>query len=130
MEENATRVVSQPTISYLPNESWCAYHACCFWGFRLHARVAPDGTPGARELRPPRVDEKAVALTLLKRAQRHGGEVMIGDKNYRGREFTAQVAQLGPMILRLRPARRTRERPAHHANPATDRVDLLDLQTS
>ena len=102
---------------------WCASHSRYFWGFRLHALVAPDGTPRALELCSPKVDEKDVALTLLQRARRRGGEVVIGDKNYRGREFTAQVQQLNATILR--PRRRDERGTGPHLAPIRQRIESI-----
>ena len=102
---------------------WCASHSRYFWGFRLHARVAPDGTPRALELCSPKIDEKEVALTLLQRAQRRGGEVVIGEKNYRGREFTARAAQLDATILR--PARRDERGSGPHLAPIRQRIESI-----
>lgn len=102
---------------------WCASHSRYFWGFRLHALVAPDGTPRALELCSPKVSETEVALTLLARARRHGGEIVIGDKNYRGREFTAQVQQLDATILR--PRRRDERGSSPHIAPIRQRIESI-----
>jgi hypothetical protein len=102
---------------------WCPSHTEYFWGFRLHALVAPDGTPRALELCSPKIDEKQVALALLQRAQRRGGEVVIGDKNYRGRQFTAQVEQLDATILR--PRRRDETGTSPHLAPIRQRIESI-----
>jgi hypothetical protein len=73
---------------------WCASHSRYFWGFRLHAIVAPDGTPRALALTSPKADERDVALQLLARCERRGGEILLGDKGYAGRAFAQAVREL------------------------------------
>ena len=106
---------------------YCAAHTRWYWGFRLHLLAAPDGTPRAFTLADPARGEREVALELLERAAR-GGEVLVADKGYAGREFAASAAE------HERPRRasgaqgRARPRSAPRAHPPADRVDLLDLQ--
>src|SRR5215210_9545448 len=83
---------------------YCRSHSRYFWGFRLHALFALDGTPRALALTSPKRDERDVAAELLVRCQRTGGEVVIGDKGYVSRAFAATVEELGAHIIR--PARR------------------------
>src|SRR5207342_3316628 len=64
---------------------WCASHSRYFWGFRLHGLFAPDGTPKAFSLTSPKRDEREVGLELIARAERAGGETIIGDKGSAGR---------------------------------------------
>ena len=44
---------------------YCASHSRLFWGFRLHALFAMDGTPRALALTSPKIDEKLVCLQML-----------------------------------------------------------------
>jgi DDE family transposase len=81
---------------------WCASHSRYFWGFRLHAIFAPDGTPRALELTSPKRDERDVGLLLLDRCRRRGGETLLGDKGYAGRAFAAAVSQRDATIVRPR----------------------------
>src|SRR5262249_50073169 len=73
---------------------YCASHSRFFWGFRLHGLFAPDGTPRAFTLASPRRDEREVGLELLERADRVGGEVVIGDKGYAGKDFAEAAGGL------------------------------------
>lgn len=82
---------------------YCASHSRFFWGFRLHCLFAPDGTPRAFALASPKRDEREVGIELLARAERAGGEILIGDKGYAGRAFAEAVADLEATIVR--PAR-------------------------
>jgi transposase len=79
---------------------YCAAHSRWFWGLRLHALCAPDGTPRALELASPGRDEREVALELLARCRRRGGETLLCDKGYAGRAFAAAAARLGVTVVR------------------------------
>jgi hypothetical protein len=83
---------------------YCRSHSRWFWGMRLHLCCAPDGTPRASVLAPADQPEREVALRLLPQAL-HGGEQVVCDKGYAGREFAAEVeARFAAQVLR--PARR------------------------
>ena len=79
---------------------YCRAHSRWFWGMRLHLCCAPDGTPRASILAPADQPEREVALRLLPQAL-HGGEQIVCDKGYAGREFAAEVeARFAAEILR------------------------------
>ena len=82
---------------------YCQSHSRYFWGMRLHLACAPDGTPRAAALLSPERPEREVALPLLARTLR-GGEAVVCDKGYAGREFALAVEGMGATVLR--PARR------------------------
>jgi hypothetical protein len=83
---------------------YCRSHSRWFWGMRLHLCCAPDGTPRASILAPADQPEREVALRLLPHAL-HGGEQIVCDKGYAGREFADEVeARFAAEVLR--PARR------------------------
>ena len=83
---------------------YCASHSRYFYGFRLHALFAPDGTPRALALTSPKIDEKLVCLQMVARCERQPGVMLmlIGDKNFRGKEFEAELAELDASIHRPR----------------------------
>jgi len=83
---------------------YCASHSRFFWGFRLHALFALDGTPRALALTSPKIDEKTVCLQLVARCERQPGQVLIvvGDKNFCGRQFEADLAALDATMHRPR----------------------------
>ena len=83
---------------------YCARHSRFFWGFRLHALFALDGTPRALALTSPKVDEKLVCVQMVARAERQPGQmlILIGDKNFRGAQFEAELATLDATIHRPR----------------------------
>jgi len=79
---------------------YCRSHSRWFWGMRLHLCCAPDGTPRASILAPADQREREVALRLLPQALR-GGEQIVCDKGYAGREFAAEVeARFGAEVVR------------------------------
>lgn len=78
---------------------YCASHSRRFWGMRLHWLSAPDGTPRAAILGAADRPEREVALSLIPQAIR-GGETIICDKGYAGREFEEAVRDLGATIVR------------------------------
>ena len=108
-------------------------HSRWFWGMRLHLACAPDGTPRAAALVSADRPEREVALRLLPRALR-GGETIVCDKGYAGREFATAVAELGAVVLR--PPRATEPQTAIHLAPIRQRIesvfwtckDLLSLE--
>jgi hypothetical protein len=77
-------------------------HSRWFWGMRLHLLAAPDGTPRAAILASADQTERDVALRLLERGL-HGGELVIADKGYAGKDFERTVSErFGARILRPR----------------------------
>lgn len=77
-------------------------HSRWFWGMRLHLLAAPDGTPRAAILASADEKERDVALRLLGRGL-HGGELVIADKGYAGKDFEAAVSErYGAKIIRPR----------------------------
>jgi len=102
---------------------WCASHSRFFWGFRLHGLFAPDGTPRAFALASPKRDEREVGVELLGRADRIGGETLIGDKGYAGREFAKAVGDLDATIVR--PARKDEPDSGIHLAPIRQRIESI-----
>jgi hypothetical protein len=102
---------------------YCASHSRFFWGFRLHCLFAPDGTPRAFTLASPKRDEREVGLELLERAERVGGEIVIGDKGYAGRDFAEAVGELEATIVR--PARKDEPDNGLHLAPIRQRIESI-----
>lgn len=97
-------------------------HSRWFWGMRLHLACAADGTPRAAALVAADRPEREVALTLLPRALA-GGETIVCDKGYAGREFAEGVAELGATILR--PPRRNEPQAGPHLAPIRQRIESV-----
>ena len=103
---------------------YCRSHSRWFWGMRLHLLCAPDGTPRAATLVGADRPEREIALGLLPRALK-GGETIICDKGYAGREFADAVRELGVTIVR--PARRDEPSQGPHLAPIRQRIESVFL---
>lgn len=101
---------------------YCKSHSRWFWGMRLHLACSPDGTPRAAALVGADRPEREVALSLLPRALR-GGETIICDKGYAGREFADAVRRLGAQILR--PPRQNEPQHGPHLAPIRQRIESV-----
>ena len=77
---------------------YCAAHSRFFWGVRLRALCAPDGTPRALQLASPSRDEREVALTCS--SAPCTAARCLCDKGYAGRAFAASAAHLGVTVVR------------------------------
>jgi hypothetical protein len=115
--------VKRSALGDAADYGYCASHSRFFWGFRLHAIFAPDGTPRALALASPKRDEREVGLELLSRCQRRGGETLLADKGYAGRDFAGSVAALHATIVRPR----RRDEPGHgpHLAPIRQRIESI-----
>ena len=89
----------------------------------MHGLFAPDGTPRAFTLASPKRDEREVGLELLGRADRVGGETVIGDKGYAGRDFAEAVGELEATIVL--PARRDEPANGLHLAPIRQRIESI-----
>ena len=89
---------------------YCASHSRFFWGLRLHLVCTLHGLPIGWALTGAKADERhalhgILAATPIPAAVQAGGhQTMIGDKNYYGAAFEAEMANTG--IELLRPARK------------------------
>ena len=115
--------VKRSALADAADYGWCASHSRYFWGFRLHAIFAPDGTPRALTLASPKRDEREVGLELLARCNRAGGETLVGDKGYAGREFAQAVTELNATIVR--PRRRNEPGPGPQLAPIRQRIESI-----
>jgi len=97
-------------------------HSRWFWGMRLHLACAPDGTPRAAALVAADRPEREVALTLLPRALA-GGETIVCDNGYAGREFAEAVGLLGASVLR--PPRTNEPQAGPHLAPIRQRIESV-----
>jgi hypothetical protein len=85
--------------------------------------AADSRTPKwSRSLADPRRGEREVALELLERAAR-GGEVLVCDKGYAGREFAAGAADLSVVVVR--PARKDEPGCGPHLAPIRQRIESI-----
>jgi Transposase DDE domain len=115
--------VKRSALAEVAGYGYCAAHSRWFWGLRLHALCAPDGTPRALQLATPSRDEREVGLELLARCRRRGGELLVCDKGYAGREFAAGAADLGVSVAR--PARKDEAGEGPHLAPIRQRIESI-----
>jgi hypothetical protein len=104
---------------------YCASHSRYFWGFRLHALFASDGTPRALALTSPKVDEKLVCVQMVARCERQPGQalILIGDKNFRGKALETELAELDASIMR--PRRKDEKGRGPHLAPIRQRIESI-----
>ena len=115
--------VRRSALADFADYGYCTSHSRFFWGFRLHALFAPDGTPRALMLASPKLDEREVALELLARCRRAGGETVLGDKGYAGRDFATSVSELDATITR--PRRKDESGRGPHLAPIRQRIESI-----
>ncbi|HWI71411.1 MAG TPA: IS982 family transposase [Baekduia sp.] len=114
--------VRRSALSDAAGYGYCRSHSRFFYGFRLHLAAAPDGTPRAAILAPADQPEREIALKLLPRAL-HGGELVIADKGYAGKDFAAAVGQMGATLLR--PARKDEPDNGLHLSGIRQRIESI-----
>lgn len=88
---------------------YCASHSRYFWGLRLHLVATVHGLPLGWALTGAKADEREVLVDLLASSPllARGAEsspTLIGDKNYYGRAFEADLEETS--ITLLRPTRK------------------------
>src|SRR5580704_11697708 len=93
---------------------YCASHSRYFWGLRLHLVCTVSGLPVLFALAGAKADERQTLLDMLQAGRdvvgEHPGQTLIGDKNYFGRDFEADLA--GRDLVLLRPVRKGEARRA------------------
>ena len=112
-------------LSNAADYGYCASHSRFFWGFRLHAIFAMDGIPRALALTSPKIDEKLVCVQMVERCERQPGQILIliGDKNFRGKDFEEQLANLDAAIMR--PRRKDEAGRGPHLAPIRQRIESI-----
>ena len=98
-------------------------------GSEDHCRATAGGGPRpcarlfSRGLLHLSRDEREVGLELLARCPRRGGETLLCDKGYAGREFAAAVAELGATVVR--PKRADEPGLGPHLAPIRQRIESI-----
>jgi hypothetical protein len=87
---------------------YCASHSRYFWGLRLHLIATLGGLPVGFALAGAKADERQVLLGIFDADPSliagRAGQMLIGDKNYYGKDFETTLAAAG--LTLLRPARK------------------------
>jgi hypothetical protein len=115
--------VKRSALADICDYGYCASHSRYFWGVRLHAIFATDGTPRALALCSPKRDEREVGLELLARCERAGGEILLADKGYAGKEFACAVQELKATVVR--PKRKDEPGEGPHLAPLRQRIESI-----
>jgi Transposase DDE domain len=83
---------------------YCASHSRYFWGLRLHLVCTLSGLPVLFALAGAKADEREILLDMLQDGSdvvnSHPGQTLIGDKNYFGRHFEAELTERDLVLLR------------------------------
>jgi DDE family transposase len=104
---------SKETVKRSELAGWAEYgyrasHSRYFWGLRLHLIATLGGLPIGFALAGAKADERQVLLGILEHdpalTAGRPGQLLIGDKNYYGKDFEAALAAEG--LTLLRPARK------------------------
>ena len=96
---------------------YCASHSRYFWGFRLYLICTAEGMPIIWGLASPKIGERDVVAALLAHDQHliRAGQVLLGDKNFTGRQFEATLHEDFGVYL-IRPDRK--DEPTRHGSLA------------
>jgi hypothetical protein len=98
-------------------------HSRWFWGMRLHLLGAPDGTIRSVILASADQKERDVARRLFAIGLR-GGETIVCDKGYAGKDFAAHAAEVYGAAV-LRPARSTEPDNGLHLSSIRQRIESI-----
>jgi hypothetical protein len=102
------QTVNRSALAGWAQYGYCASHSRFFWGLRLHLVATLGGLPIGFALAGAKADERQVLLGIFEASPElvtaRPGQILIGDKNYYGKDFEAALAGAG--LTLLRPARK------------------------
>src|SRR3954471_6239372 len=87
--------VKRSDLAGPPGSGFCPSHSRYFWGFRLYLICTAEGMPIIWGLANPKIGEREVVHALLEH-EHHlvaAGQVLLGDKNFAGRQFEAALRE-------------------------------------
>ena len=109
---------------------YCASHSRYFWGLRLHLLCTLTGLPVGFALTGAKSDERQVLLgifdadsTLL---ANRPGQILIGDKNYYGRDFESALRDAGVRLLRPTRKGEPDRSGAHLSKPLRQTIESIN----
>ena len=95
--------VRRSALADVAGYGWCAAHSRWFWGLRLYLITTAEGMPVIWGLAHPGIGEREVTRALLERDHHliRGGQVILGDKGFAGRDFEDFITGgLGSHLIR------------------------------
>jgi hypothetical protein len=96
--------VTRSDVAGWAEYGYCASHSRYFWGLRLHLVCTLSGLPVLFALAGAKADEREILLGMLEAGRdivgSHPGQTLIGDKNYFGRAFEADLTERELVLLR------------------------------
>jgi hypothetical protein len=109
---------------------YCASHSRYFWGLRLHLVCTLGGLPIGFALTGAKADERETVLGIFD-ADPHlvadrPRQTMIGDKNYFGKAFEAELAQQGVQLLRPTRKGEAERAGAHLFKPLRQTIESIN----
>jgi len=81
---------------------YCASYSRYYWGLKLYLVCAGDGMPIMWCLAHPKIGEREVVTALLERERQliRGGQLLLADKGFSGKNFAESTAAHGIQLLR------------------------------
>ena len=83
---------------------YCASHSRFFWGLRLHLVCTLSGLPVLFAIAGAKADERQTLPGILEAGRdvmdEHPGQALIGDRNYFGKDFEAELTERHLALLR------------------------------
>src|SRR5579875_1017520 len=96
--------VTRSDVAGWAQYGYCASHSRWFWGLRLHLVCTLHGLPVMFAIAGAKADERQTLLGMLEAgrdvAAAHPGQTLIGDRNYFGRDFEAELTDRHLTLLR------------------------------
>jgi hypothetical protein len=109
---------------------YCASHSRYFWGLRLHLVCTLTGLPVLFALAGAKADEREILLGMLEAGQDvvngHPGQTLIGDKNYFGQAFEADLTERDLALLRPARKREARRAGQHLLKPLRQVIESVN----
>src|SRR5258708_26765419 len=96
--------VRRSDVAGWAEDGYCSSHSRCFWGLRLHLVCTLSGLPVLFAIAGANADERQTLLGILEAGrdvmEDHPGQTLIGDKNYFGKDFEAELTERHLALLR------------------------------
>jgi hypothetical protein len=123
--------VKRSSLAGWAEYGYCASHSRYFWGLRLHLVATVHGLPVGWALTGAKADERVVLTEILAGTPGLAGPgrarpVLIGDRNYYGTAFEAELAGAGITLLRPPRARESPRGGARFFRPLRQVIESVN----